>query len=56
MWFIDKRELDANGEPLRGANPEQWEAPLCDKRKALIKRFVAGIMANVLKSCSRSTA
>ena len=25
---------------------------LYDKRKALIKRFVAGIMANVVKSCS----
>jgi ankyrin repeat protein len=52
MWFIDKRELDANGEPLRGANPEQWEAPLYDKRKALIKRYVATIMANVVKSCA----
>ena len=49
----------------RGANPEQQEAidrrhhlenyveaPLYDKRKALLKRFVAGIMANVVKSCS----
>ena len=53
---------------LRGAmSPEQQEAidrrrrhlekylepPLYDKCKALIKRFVAGIMAsNVVKSCS----